>query len=134
MNATLPEGALNGCRTLIVEDEYFIAVLLERSLQDLGANIIASLGRLSDALEFARSDGFSADAALVDVNLNGEMSFALIDQLTSRSVPVILLSGYDKNLLPTRFSGLPQLQKPASMPQVINAVRDALSISSNRGK
>lgn len=134
MNAILPESALNGCRTLIVEDEYFIAVLLERSLQDQGANIVASLGRLSDALEFARSDGFSADAALIDVNLDGEMSFTLIDQLISRSVPVILLSGYDKHLLPTRFAGLPQLQKPASMPQVIAAVRDAASVSSKQAE
>lgn len=132
MNEILPEITLNGCRVLIVEDEYFIGVLLERSLQDQGAKLVASLGRLSDALEFARSDGFAADVALVDINLDGEMSFSLIDLLISRSVPVILLSGYDKHLLPVRFSGLPQLQKPASMPQVIAAVRDAVSISSNR--
>ncbi|WP_242120343.1 response regulator [Sphingomonas lacusdianchii] len=132
MNGILPESSLNGRRVLIVEDEYFIAVLLERSLQDQGAKLVTSLGRLSDALEFARSDGFAADVALVDINLDGEMSFSLIDQLISRSVPVILLSGYDKHLLPERFSGLPQLQKPASMPQVIAAVRDAVSISSNR--
>jgi hypothetical protein len=52
------------------------------------------------------------DAAVLDVNLNGQMSYPIADTLAARSVPFVFSTGYDKDTLLDSYRTFPVLQKP----------------------
>src|SRR3546814_12763948 len=62
------------------------------------------------------------DIALFDVNLRGEMSYPLIDELTARSVPVIIVTGCDEQSLPTNCRGCRRVAKPSSPADILKAI------------
>ena len=72
---------LSGCRVLIVEDEYFLAADLQAALKSLGANVIALVGDLDEALVLLANGGF--DIAVVDINLRGSWPLVLLSDCNS---------------------------------------------------
>lgn len=114
------ERKLIGKRILIVEDEYFIASDLQRALTIEGAEIVGPVGDLVRGLRLAEEDGL--DAAILDVNLNGAMSYPIADRLTADHVPYMFLTGYDGWSLPPAYKEMPRVAKPFSTPRVIDAV------------
>ena len=100
---------LHGKRILIVEDEYFIAACLRDALKQADAEVVGPAGQLDEAMKLAEQD---VDIALVDVNLDGSMSFALADRLAERAVPYIFVTGYDDWALPTAYRDAPRIAKP----------------------
>ena len=52
------------------------------------------------------------DAAVLDVNLNGQMSYPIADALAARGVPFVFSTGYDKDTLLDGYRAFPILQKP----------------------
>ena len=99
-----------GKNILVVEDEIMIRLLLEDMLDDLGYNIAAAVGRIDDAVKVARTGAF--DAAVLDVNLNGQTVSPVAEILEERGVPFVFATGYGERGLPERFSNRPTLQKP----------------------
>src|SRR5215470_8727975 len=81
----LNEQPLTGCRVLIVEDEYLLADDLRVALKSLGANVIALVGDLDEALDLLAHGGF--DVAVIDINLRGDLAFTIADQLQRRGIP-----------------------------------------------
>jgi DNA-binding response OmpR family regulator len=120
--------SLEGCNILLVEDEYFVAIRLERALVDHGANIVASLSQLDAAYEFIFRNEARADVAILDINLSGKLSFPLADDLALHGVPVIFLSGYDDNFVPAGYRSRPRLQKPVAMMQVVLTIQNLLGL------
>ena len=57
-------------------------------------------------------DAEAIDAAVLDVNLNGQMSYPIADVLAARSVPFVFSTGYDKDTLLDGYRIFPVLQKP----------------------
>ncbi|WP_347302983.1 response regulator [Croceibacterium sp. TMG7-5b_MA50] len=100
---------LTGKRVLIVEDEFYIASNLRRSLHDLGAIVIGPAPDLATALPLAEE---ALDAAVLDVNLDYEQSFPVADRLRERGIPFLLLTGYDAWALPESYQDAPRLAKP----------------------
>jgi CheY-like chemotaxis protein len=84
---------LDGASVLVLEDEYLIALDAEQILKELGAQEVVIAATLSEAEERA-SDG-RIDLALLDVNINGQMSFGLARSLRARGVPVVFTTGYE---------------------------------------
>lgn len=84
---------LDGARVLLLEDEFLIALDAEQILQELGAQQVETAATLGEAEQHARDGEF--DIALLDVNINGEMSFGLADSLRARGVPVVFATGYE---------------------------------------
>lgn len=117
----MSDPALRDCRVLVVEDEYMLADELAIELEDLGAIVIGPVGDLSDATALIRQEQ-RIDAAILDVNLGGEMVFPAADLLIERGVPFVLTTGYDKSALPVRFSGVPLCDKPVAMNRLIQAI------------
>lgn len=111
---------LAGLRVLIVEDEYLIAYQLAGAMEELGAEVADMAGSLQDAMEAADRP---IDGALVDVHLNGEMSFPLIDKLNDSGVPFILMTGYDPSALPAPLISHPRVTKPFEPSQLQKIVR-----------
>ena len=101
---------IKGNRILVVEDESLVALALSETLSQLGFEVVGPIGNLSDANEIAHSA--TIDAAILDVNLNGEMSYPLAEALVHRGVPFIFVTGYGPESIDTRFSKILALQKP----------------------
>jgi DNA-binding response OmpR family regulator len=96
-------------RILIVEDEMALAMLLEDVVTEAGHEV-RKAARLSRALELARDERF--DAAVLDVNVNGEWVFPVAALLRERGVPFLFASGYGDAGVPAEYRGYPVLQKP----------------------
>ncbi|MGK6321853.1 response regulator [Sphingomonas sp. DT-51] len=121
----MAEPALRECRVLVVEDEYLLADELTTALEEAGAVVIGPIGDLADAIALIQR-GERIDAAILDVNLGGEMIFPAADLLIESGVPIVLTTGYDKSALPSRFSGVPLCEKPFAGRRLVQAVDQAL--------
>ena len=101
---------LEGCRVLVVEDDYLIADELSHCLMDQGAEVIGPLGQFDDALRQVRHDGF--DIAVLDINLHGEKAFPIADELQRQGVPFVWATAYGAREIPDRFAAVPLWEKP----------------------
>lgn len=110
LTAVAGESPLRGRRILLVEDDPLSVLQIQSALENAGAEIAAVAGSLQEALD-AAEDRLSA--AVLDVNLDGEMSHAAAERLIARQVPVVFATGYDAaSLLPAHLRAVPTLQKP----------------------
>lgn len=105
---------LEGKTILVVEDDFFVAIDLCRSLENEGVQVLGPVGRVDDALGVIDQSGH-IDGAFVDLNLHGVLAFPVADALTERSVPFLFLTGYDRAAIPERFNGVPHFQKPIAL-------------------
>src|SRR3954452_18857806 len=101
---------LSGRRVLVVEDEMIVAWLLQDMLADLGCAVVGPAARVTQAL--AMIDAEAIDAAVLDVNLNGQKSYPVADALAARGVPFVFSTGYVTESLPNEYQSLRLLQKP----------------------
>ena len=108
---------LSGRNVLIVEDEYFIATDLQRALAAAGATVVGPAGNVADGLKLAQSQ--TIHAAILDVNLDGDRSYALADELRRTQIPYMFLTGYDGWSLAPEHRDAPRLAKPFSDTAVI---------------
>jgi two-component SAPR family response regulator len=104
----------------IVEDEMMVAMLLEDMLQELGFTTVGPVTRLERAL--AMAPDIAIDAAVLDLNLNGELTYVLADVLRARGIPFIFATGYGEYGVSDRFRGIPTLQKPFERMQLSRAL------------
>jgi DNA-binding NtrC family response regulator len=103
-------GPFSSCKVLVVEDEMFVVWLLEDTLADLGCAVVGPASSVNQAL--AMIDTEAIDAAVLDVNLNGQMSYTIADTLAVRGVPFVFSTGYGKDTLLDGYRTFPVLQKP----------------------
>lgn len=101
---------LSGRSILVVEDEMLVLMNIQDMLADLGCESVISAATVDEAL--ALLDTQVIDAAMLDVNLNGERSYPVADALARRGVPFLFSSGYGGLVLPEAYRVLPMLTKP----------------------
>jgi PAS domain S-box-containing protein len=111
-DATAPEASISfsGNRVMIVEDEALVAMVVTESLTALGCSVVGPFSRCADAMAAIEND--EIDAAILDVNLDGEMVYPLADLLAERGVPFIFVTGYGAESIERRFMHIPVIQKP----------------------
>ena len=85
---------LSGKRVLLVEDEYFLAEDMSRSLRSSGAEVLGPFADVNGAMRCLETETV-VSAAILDINLRGEMIFLLADALGARNVPYVFSSGYE---------------------------------------
>lgn len=113
-------------RIFIVEDESLVRMLVEEAIAEIGGVVAGAASTVENALELMAELSF--DAAVIDINLRGEMSFAVADALAARGVPFAFTTGYDAGEIPERFRDRPLLQKPfqlAELERVLKRLPDA---------
>ena len=110
-------------RVLIVEDEMFVAVLLEDMLTDLGYQVAGIAGRVATALPLVETLDF--DLAILDVNLAGEMSFPVADAVAEKGVPYLFSTGYGRPGISPSHAHRPVLSKPFSSGDLQSAITSA---------
>lgn len=86
-------NALAGKRVLVVEDVWIVAQSYVALLEQLGVIVCGPAGTVSEAMGLIETQ--PVDAALVDLNLNGEMAISVVETLAGRGVPVVIVTGYD---------------------------------------
>lgn len=87
-------------RVLVVEDEYLVAQDVAQKLGDMGVEVSGPVPRVAEALALLASGSARPDAAILDVNLGGEMVFPVVEILRKRGVPLVFVTGYDPWTLP----------------------------------
>ena len=116
---------LAGCKILIVEDEYLIAEDVAATLREAGASIIGPAARLSDGMRLAGDTG-QIDAAVLNIDLGGVTVFPLADELRSRGIRFIFLTGYVDGQIPDEYAAIPRCKKPTTPGCVIEELRPLL--------
>jgi CheY-like chemotaxis protein len=99
-----------GRRILVVEDELMIRMLLDGMLEDLGYTMAAEAGAIDEAMALAKQAEF--DAAILDVNLNGQPITPVVEILIERGLPFVFATGYGQRGVPEAYRNNPTLQKP----------------------
>lgn len=112
---------LAGKRILLAEDDFLIALTAEEALVAVGATVVGPAHSLAEGL--ALVDREPLDAAVLDVNLNGEDSREVAERLVARGVPFVLATGYDRLANPYR---VPVVTKPYDGARIAAALRRAL--------
>ncbi len=115
-----PDADLRGVRVLVVEDSWPTATALEALLDELGMEVVGPAATISDAERLAAED--RPEVAVIDINLRGEMAYALIERLHSQGVSVVVVTGYA--VLPEATAEIAVfLQKPFSASALRAALR-----------
>lgn len=97
-------------RVLIVEDEYYLAADLEVALVSQGADVVGPMCELAEAFREVLKGGF--EAAIIDINLHGDRAYGIADQLDRQRIPFVFATGYSRDIIPPRFSGVARFEKP----------------------
>jgi len=105
----MPAKVLAG-RVLLVEDEALVAMMMRDILLELGLSVAGPFCTPAEAVAAARDGG--VDAAILDVNLGGELIYPVADTLAARGVPFVFVTGYGAESIDGRFAHVPILQKP----------------------
>lgn len=112
---------LTGWRVLLVEDQMIIAMEIEDILRDMGCAIVGPVGTLEAAVGLAREGPL--DAAILDVNLDGDKVFSVAEALQARGIPFIFSTGYGEAALPEKWRGPLRLSKPFTRAQLETLMR-----------
>ena len=128
--AALP-SVIDDLRVLVAEDEPIVRMELVQMLEDAGAVVVGEAATAAQAAALARTSRI--DAAILDVNLNGESIGPVADVLHARGVQIIFASGYrDLEGLPPALRHLPRLQKPVAPAALVTALASAMRSASTR--
>ncbi|MPZ32126.1 MAG: response regulator [Rhodospirillales bacterium] len=112
---------LEGLKVLVVEDNLLLAEVTKILLEDSGCQVVGPAGWLQRGLELAQEEPL--DGAILDINLHGEMSFAIAEVLRARDVPFVFVTGYeDRSIGPMAFRSAPRLDKPVADERLIEAM------------
>jgi CheY-like chemotaxis protein len=98
---------------------------LQTMLEDIGWIVVGPATRRDEALAMAHSEDF--DAALLDVNLDGEMSWDVALLLKARNIPFVFSTGYDLSIvLPDGLVGNVVIAKPYRSSSVEQRLREVI--------
>jgi DNA-binding response OmpR family regulator len=103
-------ASLVGLRVLVAEDEMLIAMELESMLQRLGCKVVGPANSVRLAFRLARTEAL--DAAVLDVDLQGEKIFPVAQALQARDIPFVFATGYHTSILPEEWRSEHSLGKP----------------------
>jgi chemotaxis family two-component system sensor kinase Cph1 len=113
-------------RILVVEDSFLISELLVQVLDLLGWVAVGPATRKNKALEMAQSEMF--DAAMLDIDLNGETSWDVALVLMTRGIPFVFTTGYNvSHVLPDYLAGTPVLLKPYKPAHIEQRIREVIA-------
>jgi DNA-binding response OmpR family regulator len=111
-------------RILIVEDEWLLASDIARRLEREGYEIVGPAPTVAQA--FRLLDETPPQAAIMDVQLDGETTFSLAARLEQLAVPLLFLSGHPASDFAEQLESRTVLSKPADWRDVLKTLRKML--------
>jgi CheY-like chemotaxis protein len=124
----MANSPLRDRRILIVEDEYLIAMSLQDALENAGSVVVGPVPSVDKAIKTIESEPH-IDAAILDVNLGGVLAYPVADMLIARKIPFVFTSGYEDNVLRSRYAQIKNCPKPYMFQAMEEALVEAMSLS-----
>ncbi|CAN5371067.1 response regulator [soil metagenome] len=97
-----------------------VLMMTEDMLADLGCESVTAAATVDQAL--ALIDGQVFDAAVLDVNLNGDKTQAIADALAARGVPFVFCTGYSGDDIRVGDRDRPVLKKPFQYEELVGTL------------
>jgi CheY-like chemotaxis protein len=108
-------------------DEYdAIALDLCECLDQAGASVVGPACSVKDALSVLESGG-APDAAVLDIELEGEPVYVVADRLQQLGVPYLFTTGYESTEIPDRYKLAPRFEKPVGVGAILDAIREQMT-------
>jgi CheY-like chemotaxis protein len=101
---------LTGTNILVVEDEALVALAVNDTLIESGWSVVGPFSVIEDARNVVSKT--SINAAILDVNLNGDLVYPLAQTLTDKEIPFVFVTGYGVESIDPRFRKVQVLHKP----------------------
>lgn len=114
-----------GLHVLLVEDEAVIAMLTENMLAEIGCDDVVIAGTVPQAIRAIEER--RPDLAVLDVNLRGQMVLPVAEKLAQAGVPFAFATGYGAAEMLAAWRHYPVIQKPFDLPDLEQALRQALA-------
>ena len=102
-----------------------ILMMIEDMLADLGCESIIAAATAEHAIGLIEGQVF--DAAMLDLNLNGQESYAVADALIARSVPFVFCTGATDRHMRDGYRNHPVVKKPFSDDRLTQVLARLLS-------
>jgi CheY-like chemotaxis protein len=99
---------LQGARVLIVEDDCVVAMAAMHMVECLGGIVAGTARSIAAAKERIQHPGL--DCVMLDVNLNGDLSFGIAVELQERAIPFVFCTAYSHAF--DGFERVPRVTKP----------------------
>ena len=111
---------------LFVEDEVLIQIVAEEELKLQGFDVVVA-GTAKAGLDAAQAPGAEFAAAIIDIGLPDRGGDSLAADLRAQwaSLPILIVSGYDQDVMGGKFAGDPLVKfvrKPYRSPQLLAAL------------
>jgi two-component system, response regulator PdtaR len=104
-------------RVLIVEDEALVALDIARQLTEAGLTVVGPTVSVAGALQLIGKGG--CDAAVLDINLGCETSEPVAQELRTKNIPFVILTGYAKSAALSGYDGASVISKPVRPAELI---------------
>jgi CheY-like chemotaxis protein len=115
---------LQGRRVLVADDEFLIAIVIEESLRDAGAEIVSAA---TLAAMLRATEGEALSVAILDVRLGRQTTEQAAEMLAAKGVPFIFYSGQAlPESMRIKFPGAKVLTKPLNESAVVAAIVGAV--------
>lgn len=117
------EAKLAGRHVLVVEDEALLAIALQATLEEAGAEVVGPAQSMATALRLAEHE--QIDAAILDITIGGERVWPLAHTLRQRGIPILFYTGWhDAVALVGEWPESAVVAKPAPDGKLIAALAD----------
>jgi two-component sensor histidine kinase/DNA-binding response OmpR family regulator len=110
-------------RVLLVEDELLVGMFTSEILSEMGHTVLGPYATIGEAMDV--SARLHIDGAVLDVNLAGVPVFPLAKTLADRDVPIVFLTGYEKDIVEGGFEKFPVLRKPVAPDELERALKQS---------
>jgi len=116
---------VSGLRVLVVEDEFLIALDIDRILENAGAKQVLTAGRIDEALRILGED-HAIDAAVLDLKLDKDSTLLIAEKLQALGIPFVFLTGAPEATQTLGFPRAPVVAKPFDSTMLIAGLSLAL--------
>ena len=121
-------SALRGHRVLIVEDEMIVGVELETLLERHGCKVLGPAPTVARALDALDHD--HPDAALLDLNLDGQSAAPVAAALLAQRVPFVVVTGYGaRQSREPEVRTAPRVDKPVNYAELVRVLKQVLNLA-----
>ena len=94
---------------------------LAEGLDEMGIDVVGPVPGVDEAFDAIHANE-DVDAAILDINLGGQMVFPIADELDRRSIPFIFATAFEPNVVPDRHADELVLRKPLEITSVASAL------------
>lgn len=115
-----------GCCILVAEDDPVLALDVEMALKAAACRVLGPVASLAAAVSLVDSEPL--DAAVLDIDLNGQSVFPIADLLAARGIPFVVSTGYGAGAAQAdHHQGALRLRKPYDRADLLRAISRVLA-------